>query len=409
MKLKIVLCFLLFQTVFYSLTAQEATPNVVGNKQVISSKVLNQDREISIYLPADYKKTAYPVLYIVDGQRYFLNGVLYQNTLQWQDKTPPFIVVGIHTQQRKRRKLLYPDAQKFILFLTDELIPFVEKNYNTAPKRFYFGWEMAGGLALELLAQPENIFTAYFIASPTHFTENRLSSLRKKLVTQGNTTEYIYVSLSPSEHWATESVNQFKNLLSSTVLPKTTWKFDSLPNENHHSTPTLTLHKGLNLYFSDYPYLRFNSLNDFNQYGGLAQLKAHYTKRGDKYNTSKEIHKSTKHFLLLQAMKENNYPAFALFMKEFDNYYQTKTRDLWFNRYAQFYLQHQKANKAIEVLSVGLRKFKKSAILLRSLGDAHLQQGNKAKAKVFYTRAFETAIQNEDRNIEAYRLKLEGI
>ena len=387
------------------------TSNVIGENHTVHSKILNEDREISIYTPENYAvtKTTYPVLYILDGQRYFLNGVLYQNTLKWQEKTPDFIVVGINTDNRKRRKLFYEEAETFIQFLEQELVPYIDKNYRTSSKRMFFGWEMGGGLGIELLARPKSIFAAYFISSPTHINDARLNSLQEKLIAEKNTKEFLYFTLSPLETWSKESIENLNTILEKNRPQKSNWAYKSLTEENHHSTPTVTIHQGLNRYFNDYAYLRFKTLKEFDDFGGMDELKAHYKKRGKKYNTATAIHKSTKHFLLWQAIKEDNYKAFEFFMNVFEDYYKSKTRDLWFDRYAQFYLKHQNPNKAIEVLTVGLHKFQDSSIILSSLGDAFLKKGNKPKAKEYYEKAIESAIKNNEKNIEKYTSKLNQV
>ncbi|CAM1344320.1 alpha/beta hydrolase [Tenacibaculum amylolyticum] len=386
------------------------TQNIIGENHTLHSNILEEDRLITIYVPEDYQNTTmvYPVLYILDGQRYFLNGVLYQNTLGWQEKTPNFIVVGIHTNNRTRRKLFFEKAPSFIQFLSQELIPYIEKNYRTSSKRMFFGWEMAGGLAIELLAQPKSIFSAYFISSPTHINDTRLHILKQKLNTK-SLNEFLYITLSPSETWAQKSVDNLVNILEEQISQKANWHYTSLTDENHHSTPTPTIHKGLNTYYKDYPYLRFKTLKEFEDFGGIDALKTHYKKRGQKYSVASDIHKSTKHFLLLQAMKEDNFNTFDFFMNSFGDYYKSKTRDLWFNRYAQFYIKHNNPNKAIEILNVGLIKFPSSLVILSSLGDAFLKTKNKIKAKEYYTKAVALAIKNKDKNLERYKSKLKQI
>ncbi|WP_299619287.1 alpha/beta hydrolase-fold protein [uncultured Tenacibaculum sp.] len=411
MKKIISLSIVLFTVVFNNIHAQEINSNFIGEKHIVNSDILKEKREISIYLPENYQhtKTDYPVLYILDGQRYFLNGILYQNTLKWQEKTPDFIVIGINTNNRKRRKLFFDDSKMFIDFLDNELIPYVDRNYRTSSKRLFFGWEMAGGLAIELLAQSQSMFSAYFIASPTHINATRLDTLKKKLMSKDNVNEFIYFSISPEESWSIPSLESLSEILKEHASSGLKWYYKILNEENHHSTPTKTIHEGLNKYFWDYPYLRFYSLKEFIDFGGISALKEYYIKRGKKYNLSKEIHMDTKHFLLLQSMKENNFVSFDFFMNEFKGFYKSKTRDIWFNRYAQFYLKHQKPNEAIEILTVGFEKFQNSSIILGGLGDAYVNIGDKVKAKKHYIKAIDLASRNGDKNIKAYKSKLEQI
>lgn len=121
---------------------------VIGENHILKSNSLNQNREIQIYLPPAYHESSvksYPVLYVLDGQEYFLHGIAYQDMLRFKDKTPPFIIVGIKTDRKLRRTLFYKESEKFKSFLSEELIPYVDNNYRTEKEteRLYFGWEMA--------------------------------------------------------------------------------------------------------------------------------------------------------------------------------------------------------------------------------------------------------------------------
>lgn len=411
MKLKktILAISLLFLTTIGSIWAQKlVTLNTIGENHTISSKYLKEDRIISIYLPENYKNSNehYAVFYILDGQRYFLNGVVYQKTLSWQEKSPEFIVVGIETDNTKRRTLFDEQSKIFIKFLEQELVSYIDTHYRTTKERFYFGWEMAGGLALEIIAQPKPLFSAYFIASPTHISAQRLDALKSRVTTNKDTNEFLFFTLSPVESWSFPSLEELGNILKTTNRNGHNWQYKSLIKENHHSTPTITIHEGLSAYFEDFPYLRFYSLKEFEDFGGMSALVRHYKNRGEKYNLSTEIHKETKHFLLLQSIKEDNYTSFQSFMNSFENYYQSKNNDFWFDRYAQFYLKHKNADKALEILNNGLQKFNNSALILSALGDSYLAKQKPKLAKQYYSKAFESAVKNKDSNIEFYKKKL---
>lgn len=56
----------------------------LGKKFAIESTILNQTKEIQVYVPESYRdsiKQEYPVLYLLDGQRFFTNGVAIQKSL----------------------------------------------------------------------------------------------------------------------------------------------------------------------------------------------------------------------------------------------------------------------------------------------------------------------------------------
>ena len=72
----------------------------VANVGVIHSVMFDKHQSITVYLPDGYTENSnkYPVIYVIDGEKYFLHSIAYQKTLISQSKTPPFIVVGINTE-----------------------------------------------------------------------------------------------------------------------------------------------------------------------------------------------------------------------------------------------------------------------------------------------------------------------
>ena len=358
--------------------------NVIGSKHFIKSKFLNQEREILVYTPPSYDASidkSYPVLYILDGQEYFLHGIAYQDMLRFKEKTPPFIVIGIKTDRKLRRTLFYNESERFKAFLIEELIPYVDSNYRTAKEkeRLYFGWEMAAGLGFEVLAENPTVFSGYMLASPTHSTENRMKALRDLQNNEAN--KLLFVSAGAEETW----IHKDSDFLSCIGEFKSS-HFAFYENEDHYSTPAKTMHEGLSIYFNDYDAVRLRTLQALKDYGGIEVLEEYYKSRGERYGLSTEIHRETQHFLILSAEKENNMEVFENFIKRFDTYIPTITRDLWINRYARFYLKHQMNAKAISLFNLGLEKFPKSTLILNGLGDAYKANGNTDKATFFYNK-----------------------
>lgn len=58
-----------------------------GVSEALYSKLLDQERQLQVYLPESYGKTErkYPLLLILDGQNYFLHGLGFQKTLGFVD------------------------------------------------------------------------------------------------------------------------------------------------------------------------------------------------------------------------------------------------------------------------------------------------------------------------------------
>lgn len=388
--------------------AQEAGQvNVVGKNYILNSAILEEDRSIQIYTPPSYEgssEKSYPVMYVLDGQEYFLTAVAYQQMLFFRDKTPPFIVIGINTDRQKRRQLFYDESEKFIGFIMEELIPYIDTNYRTmkSGERMFFGWEMAGGLGFELLGKYSDAFSAYMIASPTHF--GRRLDYIKQLDLNSESKKFLFVTAGPEENWIVEDTTFISTITQNNSLNS---RYAVFEREDHYSTPLKTMHEGLQDYFCDYKPVRRNTLKEYETYGGVSALRAYYQKRGERYNLSTDVHKETKHFLFFNAEREDNLEAFERFAAEFPNYLESKTRDFWFNRFSQFYIKHEEQEKAINLLQTGISKFPKSALLYAGLGDAYASQDKKKKALASYQNALkiDPAMDSLYEKIEALNKK----
>src|SRR5450432_354662 len=127
---------------------------LIGNKVTVFSNILKENRKIWIYNPGQtaIKPIAdkhYPVVYVLDGDAHFLSTVgMIQQLSQANGNAilPEMIVVGIENTNRLRDltpSLVTSDnnakVNPFVNFLASELIPYVDKNYNTAPYRLLVG------------------------------------------------------------------------------------------------------------------------------------------------------------------------------------------------------------------------------------------------------------------------------
>jgi predicted alpha/beta superfamily hydrolase len=145
----------------------------------ISSKRLNEDREITIGLPPSYDKhpnQKYPVLVLLDGDFLFdaFQGALsYSN--YWDD-LPEIIIVGISQNKNNEREtdcavdqengLPTEKGEAFFEFIGLELLPYIEKKYRTAPFKMIAGLDTTAGFLNCYLYKDVPLFDAYISMSP---------------------------------------------------------------------------------------------------------------------------------------------------------------------------------------------------------------------------------------------------
>lgn len=372
-KTGLFILFLLGNT-FNSFSQEVVSDLVVGKTILLKSEILNQDREIQIYLPEDYDASneKCPVIYVFDSQKYFLNAVSYQKNLRFVAETPGFIVVGIKTKDSERSKIYNSESAKFSEYLEKELLPYIDKTYRTLPReRVFFGWQRAAAFGIEVLASKPNLFKGYFIASPTFLTNKRISDVGKLLDKTTILDNYVYFTLGKVETWSLDSTNSLADVLKKKASNKLKWKYDLFDHENHYSTTIVTMNKGLKAFFKEYPPIRYYSFAQFNKDGGISGLKRLFKNRGERYQISKEVHSDTKRYLFLLAVRENKFTVFSELENEFPNFLASFSRDNMFERFGQFYVKHSAYNKAIQYYKKGVLKFPKSVRLKVRLKEAY--------------------------------------
>lgn len=411
---KTYIIIILFFTINQVYSQNVNQSKVLSNSIILKSDILQEDREIQVYLPTNYQNNSnkYPVLYIIDAQRYFLNGIAFQQNLTWENIAPEFIVVGISTDSQKRRNLFYKESSKFIEFLDKELILEIDTKYRTLNERIYFGWEMAAGLGVEIFADNPSLFKGFLLSSPTHISKERLEKVNRRLKSNPRHNIKLYSVLGAVENWSTESMSSLDSIFKVHSKENIQWKYNLSDNENHYTTPLITINEGLKLFFSDYKPIRFYTLKEFSNFGGITALREHYTNRGNKYQIADDVHNDTKRYLFILSYRENNFEVFNKLVKEFEgkkfiaNNFNNAT---WLYRYAAFFLSNNKLNDAFEILEIGLLKFPKSSILNFEKGNYYKSIGKIKETRKWYKKAIQIAKMNNEPELEKYTYELKKL
>lgn len=174
------------------LPAQSPRPFTIGVMSTLRSEALGEDRILNIVLPQGYSTDSaarFPVIYVLDGSVdediVHIAGLVQFASMPWIDWLPPSIVVGIANVDRRRDfthptsiskdKADFPStggSAAFMRFLGDELIPFIDSAYRTAPDRMLIGQSLGGLLATEVLVDRPGLFKQLVIVSPSLWWDN---------------------------------------------------------------------------------------------------------------------------------------------------------------------------------------------------------------------------------------------
>ena len=193
------LAFLLLFSAAIQVKAQTKNNNIIiGKKDSVYSHILNEKREIWIYLPSSYNpensSKRFPVMYLLDGDAHFhsVTGLIQQlaGGINGNSIFPDMIVVGIPNTDRTRdlthvASRVTPDGREadflkssgggenFISFMRKELIPSIEKKYYTAPHRMLVGHSFGGIVAINVLLNHTDLFNSYISIDPSMWWDKK--------------------------------------------------------------------------------------------------------------------------------------------------------------------------------------------------------------------------------------------
>ncbi len=229
----------------------------------ISSKFVNEERVINIWTPPHYTDSndSFPVLYMPDGgiKEDFPHIANTLNNLLNENKIPPFILVGIENTERGRDLTGFSDAEydkqfcpptdgakNFRAFISEELMPKINRSYRTTKRKGMIGESLAGLFVMETFFIKPNTFDFYIAMDPSlwwndHFlTKNAKSFLSKfpdksiKLWFAGSNAEDI-----------SQFTKNVENTLKTNAPSKLIWNYSNEPKEKHSTIFRGTKEKAL--------------------------------------------------------------------------------------------------------------------------------------------------------------------
>lgn len=195
----------------------DGDPIQLGHYRVFPSEILGEDRTLQLYLPRGYDEAdiAYPVVYLFYSELlevYFAQAVN-ELALLSIDRMPQVILVGVPNTQRYRDLLAWPQegrpdtghADRFLRFLREELIPFVDSEYRTKPYRIMVGPQAAAVFGAYTLVQAPETFQAFLLNDPCRQDSDERSLCREVVelaaTTQGRGTYFSVSHEADDERW----------------------------------------------------------------------------------------------------------------------------------------------------------------------------------------------------------------
>jgi predicted alpha/beta superfamily hydrolase len=366
---------------------------VIGQRYTIHSKVLNENRTYSVYLPPSYKNNPdkeYIVAYVLDGERSkFLEvaGIAQSmhSSFDLKLQIPELILVSIENTNRTRdftptNSLNYLDkediaafkssgkANNFMNFIGTELMPEINKSYRAVSQNMIIGHSLGGLFALHCLLENPKMFSYYLLIDPSWFWDHNYIGKRGKeiLETRTDLKARIFIALANNllddkRHY--EWGNQFYNLLKNNKSPDLKAELKYFDDEKHLTVPIPATYYGLRYIFQPYEI-------DINEVTGNPNVLANYETK-----TFKE--------LFLAIKPDENFVNTIGYIALYDR---------------------QIPDTAISIFEINTKNYPQSLNVWDSLADAFIVKGYIEKAKMCYEKILILDPNNNDAKVKLEKL-----
>lgn len=270
----------------------------IGTATHIWSQTLHEERPLLIHVPESYGRGSgsYPVLYLLDGEIHFRHGAGVVEFLASVRRAPECIVVAVANVERSRDLTTSPPSitpagasagerygggDVFLRFLTEELIPWVDLRYRTAPFRILAGHSLGGLFALHVLTQRSESFQAYIAISPALWWSGRYDQEQEDIVAAAarlTPPHFLFLGWGNEGNIA-ELSRQLVDRLQRRSLPGLILGHQVYPDDLHLSTVHRSLYDGLEFIFAPYRHWPVDAMRS----GNVAKIEEHYERLSRDY------------------------------------------------------------------------------------------------------------------------------
>ena len=236
----------------------------------LDSTVVGRSYHIFVRLPEGYQQSAeekYPTIYLLDGGNLFPLLSAYYGYLNFGEEIPNSIIVGISYgsdnadggnyrstdySAKSPERDYWGGAGKFQSFLSDELLPLIERDYRSrADRRVIFGHSLGGQFVLYTALTKPDLFWGHIASNPAlhrnlpfflekHGEASRGGGPSRLFVASGNLDDprFRQPALQWIEHWSDVEAKPWQ------------LKTMDLDGHSHMSAPPASFRQGMRWLFS---------------------------------------------------------------------------------------------------------------------------------------------------------------
>jgi predicted alpha/beta superfamily hydrolase len=363
--------------VFLSLHAQVIdsirTPGI--EIKTFNSKILGEKRKIRIQTPAGMNAwDAYPVLYVLDGEA---QTTMTAGQVQYLSESykiiPNLIVVGIDNTDRTRdltptHSIIGPDGkpdssanafgrnsgggEKFLQFIKEELMPYVQHQYHPAPYAILSGHSLGGLMTVYCLINHPDYFNAYIAISPSLQWDNNaiLKQATQKLTSGKDLKRILFFTDANEDSLFHQNQVELEVLLKQKNMAWLHFTRAFYPGETHTSEPVKAFYDGIRFVYPNW-HLPYNN-SAFKKTMSSRIIKDHFAELSTKYN-----------YKIVPLHDE--LMMIARFLRNDPN----------------------RIEDAVELLQWNAENYPMSAVNWETLGDTYMKLKDEKKALVMYQNA----------------------
>lgn len=233
----------------------DGAPIQSGISFTLRSDVLDDERQINVWLPPDYSRSeaSYTVLYLLDGALdqdfHHIAGLAQLGSLSWT--YGPIIVVGVQTKDRRaeltpqasdpRYLQAFPQnggAERFRRFLETEVLPFVEDRFRAGPRRALMGESLGGLFVVDTLLDQPSMFHDYVAISPSLWWDDRLflNDAATRLQAADGAGRRLYLAVADEGGTMQQGVDMLREALGNAGARTIEWRYSDRSSIATHAT-----------------------------------------------------------------------------------------------------------------------------------------------------------------------------
>ena len=280
------LSFLLFFCATINAQVLDSTTSTGFQTKTFYSKILGEKRKINIQLPARMNQfDNYPVIYLLDGEAHTQ---MVAGQVQYLSESykiiPNVIVVAIQNTDRMRDLTPSKDTnvknsgggEKFIQFIKQELMPYVDSNYHPAPYNILSGHSLGALMAIYCLVNHPDYFNAYIAISPSFQWDKKslLLEAAQKLNSNNLQNKILFFSDANEDSAFHQNQIEFEKILLQKNINGLKHKRAFYPEETHISEPVKAFYDGIRWIYPNW-HLNYNN-SAFRKTMSAKIIKDHY-------------------------------------------------------------------------------------------------------------------------------------